>query len=732
MRGHFAAILCATLLWCGGTLLGAPAAAKAARPWHLTPPERIDPPTVKGADWARNDIDRFVLKRLEEASLLPAPEASKRDLVRRLYFDLIGLPPTPEEVDAFVESEDAKAYDALVDKLLDDSRYGERWARFWLDLARYADTAGYEGDPDLPNAWRYRDYVIDAFNSDKPYDQFVREQLAGDELKQIMGAGSLPVPKPEYVVAMTFLRLAPFTEPRGDETRHEMLSEMTSTVGSVFLGLTIGCAKCHDHKYDAIPTKDFYRMKAFFDTIQITPPEHGDIYQIGGPQPAEFYRPGESEWAEKKRTEYEGELEGAKKALDAYVARLQRKLTEVRGAADPVSVDDVKKAIRDETDSALSAEERELYRELDNQPHLIRQRIKRLQPVALSLRHSFGPPYEPGVPTSYVMVRGEFNHLGEVVRPGFLSAITGNQTPAKIPIDPFQRWPTRGRRKVLADWITRPDHPLTARVMVNRLWHHHFGRGIVATPSDFGELGAPPTHPDLLDWLAREFVDAQWSIKSMHRLMVNSSTYRQTSRHVNERAEQELDPENKLLWRFPRQRLEAEAIRDAILTVSGRLNPEQFGLPIFPPLPGNLDEEVKYSRSKWDTTTGAEARRRSIYIYQQRTLNMPFLDSFDALVCDTSRSTRRVSVTALQSLELYNGELANTEARHFAARVRKETGDEVREQITHAFRLALGRTPGDDEMAHCLDLVQESSAPDDGLVAVCRVLFNLNEFVYID
>ena len=269
--------------------------------WPFYPPAVSEAPQVVDDDWVRNDIDRFVLQKLRESNLGPAESASKIKLIRRLYFDLIGLPPNPDEVDAFLSDDRKDAYRRLVDRLLDDPRYGERWARYWLDLARYADTAGYEGDPDLPHAWRYRDYVIDAFNNDKPYDEFIREQIAGDEFDEIMGAGELPEPTPERKVALTFLRLAPFTEPRGDETRHEMLSEMTSTVGSVFLGLTVGCAKCHDHKHDEIPTADFYRMKAFFATIQIPPPERGDAYQIGGPIPAEFYRKDEREWADSQR-----------------------------------------------------------------------------------------------------------------------------------------------------------------------------------------------------------------------------------------------------------------------------------------------------------------------------------------------------------------------------------------------------------------------------------------------
>ena len=702
----------------------------ARAPWPYAKPLPVEPPSVVGDQFGpdgtpvRNGIDRFVRAKLDEAGLEPAPQASRTTLLRRLYFDLVGLPPTPEEVAGFLADEDPKAYEQVVDRLLDDARYGERWGRYWLDLARYADTAGYEGDPDTPHAWRYRDYVIDSFNRDKPYDVFIKEQIAGDEFREIMGAGGLPDPDPEKVVAMTFLRLAPFTEPRGDETRHEMLSEMTATVSSVFLGLTVGCAKCHDHKYDQIPTKDFYRMKAFFATVQMPPPEKGDAFQIGGALPAKFYREGEKEWANELRARYEQDLEGARQAKTAYEKTLERK-TAAAGIEETIG-----RAIRNT--EIFSDAERDLYDELRHRERLLKMRVKRLLPVAMSLRHSIGPPYEAGVPTSRIMVRGEYDNPGEVVEPGFLSAVTGSDQPAHIRLDPFKRWPTRSRRMTLAQWIASPDNPLTARVLVNRLWNYRFGRGIVATPSDFGVLSGGPSHPELLDWLANEFVASGWSIKAMHRLMVTSATYRQASRHQSDAALAK-DPENELLWRFRRQRLEAEAVRDSILAVSGRLNPEQFGLPVFPQLPGDLAEMVKYSQSKWDTDYGPESRKRSIYVYQQRTLNMPLMDAFDAIVCDTSRPRRRASVTALQALELYNGNLVNREVKHFAARFAREAGEgaDRRAQIERGFLLALSRRPTEMEIAILEDVAAEGTG-EDQLVGVARVLLNSNEFVYID
>ena len=927
-------------------------ASEPQKVWPFYRPQPPELPTVKSAGRAGNEIDAFVLEKLEAAGLTLSEPASKRTLVRRLYFDLIGLPPTPQQVEAFVNDDDPEAYEKLVDQLLADPRYGERWARFWLDLARYADTAGYEGDPDLPHAWRYRDYVIDSLNRDKRYDEFIKEQIAGDEFSDIMGAGEIPLPQSEHLVAMTFLRLAPFTEPRGDETRHELLSEMTSTTASVFLGLTVGCAKCHDHKYDGIPTKDFYRMKAFFNTVQIMPPERGDAFQIGGSLPAEFYRKGEKEWAAKKRAELEGmgkafdqlsaELKNrsAAKSLgagfglqsmtdgndyifdnrgiadgeihsvmvtgdgeawefytdgkraatrgsragtnrgqwfaaikdpshislgqytegtgvpkgndhrglfaeiliydhpldeneraqaDAYIRgkyhgagksdlprgglrfwldasdyrdgtwrdrvggielsqgdpgrrpKLEKAGTasglrfdndilagDVRGAKflgdqrgtmilvlsvehqhegygfevggggkfistfvyptaakDPSA--DLANWVNDPDNREITTTERERFNTLRSKLPFTKQHLKRLQPRAMSLRHSFGPPYEPGVPTSRVMIRGEYDNPGEVVEAGFLSCITGNQDPAEIRLDPFKRWPTRSRRMALAKWIASADNPLTARVIVNRLWFRHFGRGIVATPSDFGKLSGGPSHPALLDWLALRFVKDGWSLKKMHRLMVTSSTYRQGSQTISALA-RERDPDNRLLSRFQRRRLEAEAVRDSVLAASGRLNPEMFGLPIFPPLPGDISQVVKYDNSKWATDHGPEGRKRSIYIYQQRTLSMPFMQTFDGLVCEDTMPRRQTSVTPLQALAMYNGDFVNEEAQHFAKRVAAEAGDDPEERIGLAFAIAFGRAPEAEEIAE----LRPYARSEETLVGLCRILYNLNEFVYVD
>ena len=736
MRMWPVATLISTFLLVGSCALAEANAAD--EHWAFVPPQAQQPPAPDAElvdslrNWPRNEIDQFVLAALDQQGLSPAPTADRRTLVRRLYFDLVGMLPSPDEVQQFLDNEAPDAYEQLVDRLLADQRYGEHWARYWLDLVRYADTAGYEGDPEYRQAWRYRDYVIDALNNDKPYPEFIQEQIAGDEMVRITGAGELPIPEPEHMVAATFLRLAPFTEPRGAETRDLMLSEMTSSVGSVFLGLTVGCAKCHDHKYDQIPTRDFYRMKAFFSTIQIAPPARGDGFQIGGPQPAAFYRPGEEEWATALRAELEQQIADTEQELAEFRTQVREQITAVGGADEPVDDNRVREEILNPDSQIVTSEMRNRYAEFGPLIANLRLKLQRLEPLAHSLRHTFGPPFEPGPPSSYVQIRGEFNRLGEMVEPGFLSAITGHGSPAEIPRDPFDRWPTRGWRKTLAEWIASADNPLTSRVMVNRIWQHHFGRGIVATPSDFGMLGSQPSHPELLDWLAVRFVEEGWSVKRMHRWMVTSATYRQTSVHENAAAEV-VDPLNSLLWRFWRRRLQGEQLRDSVLAASGRLQLDRVGgLPIFPPLPPEVERTPKvYNKYRWFSDHSPEGRRRSIYVFQQRSEPLPLLETLDAGVPDESCSGRMSSVTALQSLALYNGVFVNTEIPHLAERLRGEAGEQPGEQVRRAYQLILSRSPAAEETERSVAFLAEAEAADS-LAALCRVLLNSNEFAYVD
>jgi hypothetical protein len=706
------------------------------RYWAFETPVRHDPPQVRATAWIRNPIDNFVLSKLEQNGLQPAREAGRETLIRRLYYDVIGLPPSPEEVRAFVENKSPTAYEELVDKLLKNPHYGERWGRHWLDLARYADTNGYEGDAEFPHAWRYRDYVVDAFNNDKPYDEFIKEQIAGDEFAEVTSAGPLPKPDPEKVVALTFLRLAPFTEPRGEESRDILLSEMLSTTSSVFLGLTVGCAKCHDHKYDQIPTRDFYRMKAFFASVYLAPAAPDDVQQLGGPQPAEFYKPGQKEWADKVRADAKKALEVTESEFAVFYTPLLTRLPETKKQH---ALKELESAINSENNNQLSLFKKdetfttaEKAKFLDFEERILRFKntIARLQPEAMSLRDADDPPYGTIVPITYVQIRGEYDHHGEAVEPGFLSAITRNSDPAVIPLDRYKRHPNRGRRMVLAKWIASPDNPLTAKVMANRLWQHHFGRGIVETPSDFGKNGSAPTHPELLDWLAAQFVQEKWSIKAMQRLLLTSSTYRQASTRVDQNGAQK-DPDNRLLWKFPRQRLEGDIIRDSVLAVSGRLKFEVGGLPVYPPLPKGLDEAQKVQTvNTWETSTGPEGRRRSIYVFQRRSLKLPLLETFDAEVPNASCERRRHSVTALQALSMYDGDFVNAEAGYFAERVRKEAGPDAGEQIERAFQIAFGRRPKLTEQEKARAFL--ATTPENALAGLCRVLLNSNEFIYVD
>jgi len=701
--------------------------------WAYQKPKAAVIPTVKNSSWVRNELDRFVLAKLEARSIAPAPEADRRTLVRRLYFDLIGLPPTPADVRAFVESKDPDFYEKTVDKLLADPRYGERWGRHWLDVARYSDTNGYEEDTEYFHAWRYRDYVIDAFNSDKPYDQFIIEQLAGDEWKRAMGT-AVPAAEPEKVVAMTFLRLAPFNKtPQSDENRDSVLSEIVSTTSSAFLGLTVGCAKCHDHKYDQIPQKDFYRMKAFFATMQIS-----SGGRVGGSEPAAFFKPGQKEWAEKESARIQSQAAELKREFEtlekSLIARLgahrkkEVKASEVRGLIireiDNTQSLDVK-------DNVFSKEEHARYRQLTDRIAWCDKALVRLQPRAWSIHNADGPPLGPSVPTTYVQVRGDWDRLGEPVEPGFLSALTGSSEPAALELDPYRMFPTRGRRMTLARWIANADNPLTARVMVNRIWHHHFGRGIVETTGDFGRNGSPPSHPELLDWLALQFVDKKWSVKAMHRLMLSSAAYRQASNRQDETAAK-LDADNRLLWRFNARRIEGEAVRDSILFVAGRLNPEQGGLPVYPPMPKDLDPIRIKSVDTWELSTGPETRKRSVYIFQRRSQNFALLETLDAAVPNATCDRRRQSVTALQALTLYNGDFANEEAAHFADRLIRESGPDPREQVDLAYQLAVGRSATVREKAVLLTLMGKAASPREAALSLSRVIFNSNEFVYID
>ncbi|MBL8173650.1 MAG: PSD1 domain-containing protein [Bryobacterales bacterium] len=747
--------------------------------WPFEKPARPAIPSVNAKRWTRNAIDDFVLANLEANRLAPAAEADKRTLARRAYYDLIGLPPTPEEMNAFLSDGSATAWETLIDKLLADPRYGERWGRHWLDLVRYGETSGLEGDGPIGNAWRYRDWVVDAFNKDLPYDRFVHLQLAGaDEHSKTRNNYA---PDMQGHVPLGFLRLAPWDRSNlvADEVRQNYLSEITTTVSSVFLGLSVGCARCHDHKYDPIPQKDYYRLQAFFNAIQVENVEvpfkdpdfrkkaEGIVKELqgrlkDGPEKLELdrfeaealkqfiaarkklataadykltredlrldMRLGEKSLFGKQERGLHAELlEDAnrtqdpeeKEPLEKLELELMKRLQNRAERFDTLRVDDVRAELGRTASKIFAAEQRDKHRELSEKLEVYRRRIGRWSTNALTVRNVPGPPNGPMIAPTRLLVRGDYRQPGEAVEAGFLTAIAGKAEPAVIEQDRYRQFPTRGWRTTLAKWIASPENPLTARVMVNRIWQFHFGRGIVGTPSDFGANGERPTHPELVDWLAHRFIDEKWSIKSMHRLMMTSAAYRQSSENAKYQSNT-ADAENKLLWRFPRRRLEAEEIRDSILYLSGRLNTERGGPSIFPPLPEDLADFARYGRGgglMWEPNERPEdALRRSIYIFHRRSLPLPSMAAFDAPVFSESCDRRSSTTTPLQALSMMNGYLVQDEAAHLA----KRAGT-----LEQAVNLVLQRRPTEEERKHF-------AGYSGSLESICRVLLNSNEFLYLD
>jgi mono/diheme cytochrome c family protein len=697
-------------------------------------------PDVKEWHCVRNPIDQFVVSRLESSGIAPAPEASKAVLLRRVFFDLVGMPPTPSESREFLADESPDAWERLVDRLLADPRYGERWGRHWLDVVRYADSGGSEYDREYSHLWRYRDYVIRAFNDDKPYDRFIIEQLAGDEID---------APTIASREALGFLRLSPeHGSPNKDANRQFLLNDLTAAVGSIFLGVTAGCAQCHDHKYDPVTQKDFYRLQAFFVGIRME--------QVDLPfEPADVER-----FAAGRKTaeEHLADVQKQAEALETvFLARLKDVL-----AAEGVAADDAaKQATKAELDKRLAkaepeaaglltqgtvrrftAEDRLALARLRNdvvaasadgvfEKGAALRRVDRYLPRAHVATNTTQDYFAnvPHLPVAFVRIRGEVDRPGEMVRPGFLSAVVGNHDPAPPRIDKFGN--VEKFRIGLAEWIAGPDNPLAPRVMVNRLWQYHFGHGIVRTANNFGRNGTPPTHPELLDWLAAQFIESGWSVKAMHRVIVNSATYRQRSDYLSAEGSR-IDPENRLLWRMIRRRLEGEAIRDGILSVSGRLNPEMGGPGIYPPLPDGMMDRTFYKHSRfWEPTDGPESRQRSVYIFNRRQLDFPLLAALDAPVFGSPNEQRAVSTTPLQALLLRNGRLVNDEAVQFAGCIAESAASDRAAQVREAWQRALTRPPTVEELRDALEFLATEPA-GEGLPGLCRVLFNLNEFVYVD
>ncbi len=694
------------------------AAEEPADHWAWRPPVRPAVPTVTAS--AANPIDAFVRTRLADAGLSPAPPANREQFIRRVTYDLTGLPPTPEEVDAFVTDSFPDAWEKVVDRLLASPHYGERWGRHWLDLARYADSNGYEHDEPRPDAWRYRDYVVRSFNADKPYDRFVTEQLAGDE--------AYPG-DPDARIATGFNLLGPDMTDSSDQAqrRFNTLSDMTDTAGLAFLGLTVGCARCHDHKFEPIPQSDYYRLQAFFapaafrtDLDVATPAEHA-AHDAGMREYLALTRELRGQIAVIEGPVHERLFEAklAKLSPEAQAAHRTPSDRRTGGQQELVAETEKKVAVTQAAvEKELPAADRARLQDLKRRLAAFDGRKPAPLPVALGLSDRAGPP-----PKTYLLERGDLANRAAEVEPGVPAVLSPGGKAVTAAISPT----TNGsdRRLTLARWVASPDNPLTARVIVNRLWQHHFGRGLVATPSDFGLRGERPTHPELLDWLAVEFLASGgrqapgWSLKRLHRLILLSETYRQSA--DASAAAIAADPDNRLLSRMSRRRLEGEAVRDALLAVSGRLNPAVGG-PGVGPVAGLVGKTGKAG-------TAADPRdrcRRSIYLFARRNVRDPFLEAFDLPDSNLSCPRRERSTTAPQALALLDAAEAAEAAHALAERLTREAATEA-DRIEQAYRLTLGRMPTAAERGRAAAFLRDSP-----LSELCRALFNLNEFVYVD
>ncbi|AGA25359.1 DUF1553 domain-containing protein [Singulisphaera acidiphila] len=826
--------------------------------WAFQPVRRPPVPPVKNAKWLTNPIDGFILAGLEAKGLSPNPTASKQELIRRASYDLTGLPPTPKEVETFLADRSPTAYEDLIDRLLDSPRYGEKWGRHWLDLVRFAETNSYERDNPKPNAWRYRDYVVRAFNRDLPYDRFIREQLAGDEL---------PGADAEALIATGYYRLGIWDdEPTDREAAfYDGLDDLVATTSQVFLGLTVDCARCHDHKLDPIPQKDYYRLLSFFRNI--------NHYRNGGPtdeQPIladdearnsyarllrerkqqanaiqielsalesevrarleqeqgggvgfrqadmddlhyRFYRdtwdllpdfnvlkpeetgtlrrpffdlsprtrneafgfvfegvlivPEDGNYtfhldsddgsrlsvAGQMVVEYDG-IHGTGEERTASVALAKGRIPirldyfqkshglglSVAWAGPnftrrPLSLtDDAEKApdlaqlMQSEAKRILGPARAERYQQAKL---ALKELEKKVDPASMALCIT-----EAGTeaPETFVLLRGNPHVRGDKVEPAFLEVLGGSK-PAAPTLPPGAK--TSGRRLALADWIAASENPLSTRVMANRIWQHHFGRGIVRSSNNLGLQGDKPTHPELLDWLAAEFIAQGWRLKPLHRAIMTSSTYRMSSK-PNEEALAK-DPINDSFWRFEMRRLSAEEIRDSILAVTGALNLKMYGPGVYPEIPPEVMAGQSQPGKGWGKSTPEEQARRSIYVHVKRSLLTPILESFDVPETDRPSPVRFSTTQPTQALAMLNSGFLNQQAGVLAARLRREAGEDTAKQVELALKLITGRPPAEADAKRGVELIDTlrsryNADAGEALRSFCLVALNLNEFIYLD
>jgi hypothetical protein len=740
--------------------------------WSFRKPVRPAVPRVRHAEQVRTPIDAFVLDRLEAKGLAFSPDADRATLLRRASLDLTGLPPTPEEIDAFLVDKAPGAYERLLDRLVASPHFGERWGRHWLDVVGYADTVGFDTDANnlilSEGKWRYRDYVVRAFNEDKPYDRFITEQLAGDELVDWRGAKHFTPAIRECLTATGYLRTArdESHEPESNIplTYFGVLHDTVEIVGNSLLGLTLNCARCHDHKFDPVPQRDYYQLMAILtpaynpkDWKPVFPwkPEikHRGLPDVSAAEQAEIDR---------HNQEIDRQVADLKKQLAEVHRPYEARLSETKLAAlpEPIRADtktalatpaekrnEIQKYLAGKFAAALAVKPADVTAALNTADKATDAKINDRITALNGRRQSFGmiqAIYDVGLPpATHLLKRGNYETPGAEVQPGFLSVLC---EPASSPTVPTTAGgTTSGRRTALARWLTSPDTPasgLLTRVLVNRLWQHVYGQGLVPTPENLGRSGEPPTHPELLEWLSTEFTRNGWRVKPLLKLMMTSTAYRQASRHASAPGSdpQAIDPGNQLLWRMRLRRLESEVIRDTILAISGQLDGTMGGPPVL--LEARPDGMVILSDKGLGNPSAK--RKRSIYLLARRAYNLSLLTVFDQPLVAVTCPRRDASAVPLQSLMMLNNAFLLEHAGHFADRVARTAGTTGEKPIQLAFRLALGRAPSDVETRSCADLLSRQAAlyqsaklpggeaERKALVQLCHTLFNTSEFLYAE
>jgi len=686
--------------------------------WSFQPVTRPQVPKVQNMNWVGNPIDAFVLARLEANGLQPAEIANKTALLRRLYYNLIGVPPSPQDVRKFLANDSPKAYEKIVDRLVDSPQYGEQWGRHWLDLVRYAETNSYERDGIKPNAWRYRDYVIDAFNSDKPYDQFIREQLAGDELDDA---------NRETLIATGYLRLGIWDDEPTDplQAHYDDLDDILTTTSQVFLGLTTNCARCHDHKLDPITQRDYYAMLSFFNGM--------NRFGIRGFDSIKNFSL-RSIATKQQQSRQAAEIDAHNKLVAMNRKKIEAIEKIVKKDFQSVEFEEFKHEmnkipiVKKRVPKVISQKQFEQYRQFKK----TEKDLNRFRPSAMDMALCV-TEIGPQARETNVLVRGNAHAKGDLVQPAFLS-ILSHPVP-EIPAAKTES-KTSGRRKILANWISSEKNQLTARVFVNRIWQFHFGRGIVRSPNDFGMAGLAPTHPKLLDWLASELMSGDWKIKRIQKLIVMSNTYRMSS--VANSAGLEKDPTNDLFWRFNMRRLTSEEIRDSILAANGSLNLKKMGGPsIYTVIPQEVLQGQSRPGAGWGKSSAEDVVRRSVYVHIKRSLITPMFANFDVADADFTCPVRFSSTQPTQALGMLNSEFINRQAKQFAEFLMSEAPANHQAQVKMALWRTMQREPTVQETERGVKLInslkQDNQSTDlQALTYFCLVTLNLNEFFYVD